>query len=130
MSPMALRRTTSRLFICGRVEGSKAIFVVVIRTASRLLCAWPRARNDFGGGVILWIADNDDTSSAGLDFIALWNALSGVVRALGMKVRSDFADDGAYVFLWKDYDRVYIGERRQNFSAFFGGHYRTALALQ
>ena len=101
---------------------------IAIRTASRF--SRPEARNNLGGRVILGIADDNDSAPAGFDLVALGDALRRVVAALGMKVRTDFANDGAHVFLWKDYYRVNIRQRRQNFRAFFGRHHWPPFTLQ
>ena len=82
------------------------------------------------GGVILWITHDDDAASTGFDYIVLGDALCRVVGAFGMKIRMDFANDGAHVFFWEYYDGVHIRQRRQNFRAFIGGHYGPPFALQ
>src|ERR1019366_8277080 len=109
MSPMALRRTTSRLSNRGVPVGREkesVIFVAVglvaariaIHTISRFSRPQPRARmNDLGGRVILGITHDDDAASTGFDLVALGDALRRVVGALGMKIGTDFADDGAHV---------------------------------
>ena len=73
--------------------------------------------------MIFWITDDDDAASTGFDHIALGDAFHRVVGALGMKIRTNFANDGAHVFFWKHYDSVHIRQRRQNFRAFFGWHH-------
>jgi len=80
--------------------------------------------------VILGIAHDDNTPSTGFDFGALGDTLRRVVRALGVKVRTDFANDGAHISFGKDYNRVHVLERRQNFRAFLGRHYGPPLTLQ
>ena len=80
--------------------------------------------------MILGIAHDDDTASTGFDFVALGDTLRRVVRALGMKVRTDFANDGAHIFFGKDYDGVHIRQRRQNFRAFFGRHHGPPFTFQ
>ena len=82
------------------------------------------------GGVILWITHDDDAASTSFDDIVLGDALCRVVGAFGMKIRMDLANDGAHVFFWEYYDGVHIRQRRQNFRAFFGGHYGPPFALQ
>ena len=47
-----------------------------------------------------------------------------------MKIGTDFANDGAHVFFRENYDGVHIGQRRQNFRAFFGRHHGAPLALE
>jgi len=86
--------------------------------------------NDLAGRVILRITHNDDAASTGFDLVALGDALHRVVRALGMKIGTDFANDGAHVRFWKDYDDVHIGQRRQNFRAFFRWHHGPPFTLQ
>src|ERR1700674_1837934 len=98
MSPMALRRTMSRLSnrgVPGRREKES-----VILTPSRFSPLRPRARartNDLGGRVILGITHDDHSASTGFDLVALGDALHRVVRALCMKIRTYFADDCAHV---------------------------------
>ena len=80
--------------------------------------------------MILGIADDDDAASAGFDFIALRDGLGRVVRALGVKIGANLADDGANVFLWEYNDGVYVSQRRENFGAFIGGHDRASFPFQ
>jgi hypothetical protein len=80
--------------------------------------------------MIFWITDDDDAASTSFDYIALGDALCRVVSALGMKIRTNFANDGAHVFFWKDYNSVHIRQRRQNFRAFFGRHNGPPFTLQ
>src|ERR1019366_8810481 len=99
MSPMALRRTTSRLSNRGVPAAREREKESVIRTASRFSRPQPRARmNDLGGRVILGITHDDNSAATGFDLVALGDALRRVVGAFGMKVRTDFANDGAHVF--------------------------------
>ena len=74
------------------------------------------------GRVIFGITHDDDAASTGFDYIVLGDTLRRVVGAFGMKIRTDFANDGAHVFFWKDNDGVHIRQRRQNFRALFGRH--------
>jgi hypothetical protein len=80
--------------------------------------------------VILGITHDDNPASAGFYLVALGDGLYRVVRALGMKVRAYFADDGAHILFWKNYDGVHIRQRRQNLRAFFGRRHWPAFALQ
>lgn len=80
--------------------------------------------------MVLGIADNHDTTSAGFDFVALRDAFGSVVGALGLEIRADFADDGADVFLGKDDNSIDVGEGGENFRAFGFRHDRTAFAFQ
>ena len=80
--------------------------------------------------MILGIAHNDDAAPARLHFVALGDSLGGVVRTLGMKIRMDFANNGAHIFFWKDYNRIHIRERRQNFGPFFSRHHGPSFAFQ
>src|SRR6202041_1915522 len=140
---MALSRTISRLFNRGVTEVWEERPVVPIvwpiikpatlaahRVASRFLRFPTRTRNNPAGRVILGITDNHDSPSAAFNLIALRNALHRIVRPLGMEIRTDFADEGAHVILWENYDRIHIRQRRQNFRTFFGRDYPPALALQ
>src|ERR1700675_1630685 len=96
MSPMALRRTMSRL--SNRGGPSPGEKESVISTASRLSRSQPRARtDDLSRRVILGITHDDNPASIGFDLIALGDALHRVVGALGMKVRADFANDSAHI---------------------------------
>ena len=102
-------------------------------TPSRFSRSHPRARtraNDLGGRVILGITHDDHPASTGFDLIALGDALHRVVGTLGMKIGTDFADDSAHVFFWKNYDGVHVRQRSENFRAFFGGHHWPPFALQ
>src|SRR5271157_3121606 len=142
MSPMALRRTMSRLSNRGVPAGREKESVIpvanrpvatrtAIRTASRLSRPQPRVRtNDLGGRVILGITHDDHSASTGFDLVALGDALRRVVGALDMKIGTDFANDGAHVLFRKDYDGVHIRQRRQNFRAFFGRHHWPPFTLQ
>jgi hypothetical protein len=121
--------------LAGRGVAGKVVIVMwdVIRDVMRdasLALARARSGNDFGGGVILGIADDDDAASAGFDFIALGDALGRIVGALGVKIGANLANECAHIFFWKDYDCVHVGERCQNFGALLGWHYRTAFTLQ
>src|ERR1035437_2248870 len=109
MSPMALRRTTSRGANGGALAGREKEPVIkepvilvaalaAIRAASRFSRPPPRARarmNDLAGRVILRITHNDDAASTGFDLVALGDALHRVVGALGMKIGANFGEQGA-----------------------------------
>src|SRR5271156_1256387 len=134
MSPMALRRTISRLSTRGAsaVKMESVILVATraaIPTASRFSRPQPRADN-LCSRVILWITDNHDSPSTGFDLVALGDTLHRVVGALGVKVRTDFANNCAHVLFRKNNDSVHVGQRRQYFRAFFCRHDGTPLALQ
>src|SRR5208337_1126941 len=134
MSPMALRRTISRLLNRGVTAGGKTELVILaaaplvyphhpvsdpprpIRAGSRFWRPQPRVDN-LRGGVIFWITNDDDAAATGFDYIVLGDALRRVVGAFGMKIRTDLANDGAHVFFWEDNDGVHIRQRRQNFRA-------------
>src|SRR5882762_3217697 len=110
MSPMALRRTTSRLSNRGTPVESERESVIL--TPSRFSRSHPRARtNDLGGRVILGITHDDHPASTGFDLVALGDTLHRVIRAFGMKVRTDFANNRAHVLFWKYYDGVHIRQR-------------------
>src|SRR5260370_15064351 len=131
MSPMAPRRTMSRLSNRGAPDAGEKESVIL--TPSRFTRSHPRARtraNDLGGRVILGITHDDHPASTGFDLIALGDALHRVVGTLGMKIGTDFADDSAHVFFWKNYDAVHVLQRSENFSSCFGGHHRPPFALQ
>src|ERR1700694_4101642 len=127
MSPMALRRTMSRLSNRGAPDAGEKESVIL--TPSRFSRSHPRA-NDLGGRVILGITHDDHPASTGFDLIALGDALHRVVRALGMKIGTDFADESAHILFRKNYDGVHICQRCQNFRPFFGRDYRPPFALQ
>src|ERR1700687_6476667 len=98
MSPMALRRTMSRL--SNREAPDALEKESVILTPSRFSQPHPRARtrtNDFGGRVILGITHDDHSASTGFDLVALGDALHRVIRAFGMQVRTDFANHRAHI---------------------------------
>jgi hypothetical protein len=80
--------------------------------------------------MILGIAYDYDSPSAGFDFAPLGNAFFGVIGALGVKIRADFADDRAHVFFREDHNGVDVGQRSENFCALFGRHHGTAFAFQ
>ena len=87
----------------------------LVRVASRSRLQ-PRTRiNDLGGRVILGIADDDDSTSAGFDLVALRNALHRVVRSLGMKIGTNFANDGAHILFRENDDRVHVRQRTREF---------------
>src|SRR5271154_4300146 len=113
MSPMALRRTMSRLSNRGVVaEREKELVILLclrravpaaIRASSRFLGPQPRAgAYDFGGRVIFRITHDHDSASAGFNLVALGDAFHRVVGALGMKIGTDFANEGAHVRFRKD----------------------------
>ena len=79
--------------------------------------------------MIFGIADDNDATSAGLDLGVFGNAHGSVVRSLGMKVGTNFANERAHVFLGEYDDRIDIGERGKNFGALFGGHERASRAF-
>src|ERR1700687_5622536 len=98
MSPMALRRTMSRLSNRGMPPESEKESVIL--TPSRFSRPYPRARtraNDLGGRGILGITHDDHAASTGFDLVALGDALHRVIRAFGMKVRTDFANHRAHI---------------------------------
>ena len=80
--------------------------------------------------MILGIADDYDAASAGFDFVALGDAVGGVVGAFGVKIGTDLADDGADVFFGENDDGIYVGQRRQNFRAFFGEYDGASFTFQ
>src|SRR4029077_10784196 len=132
MSPMALRRTMSRLENRGvSAAGEKESVILTPSDPSRFSRPQPRAQtNDLGGRVILGITHDDDPASTGFDLVALGDGLHRVVGAFGMKIRTDFADDRAHILFRKDYDGVHIRQRRQNLRALFGRNYWPPFALQ
>src|SRR5216684_848104 len=109
MSPMALRRTMSRLSNRGVPGAGEEEWVILvanrpvavstaIRIASRFSRPQPRpGANDLGGRVILGITHDDHPASTGFDLIALGDTLYRVVGALRMKIRTYFADDRAHI---------------------------------
>ncbi len=66
--------------------------------------------DDICGGMIFWITDDDDAAPTSFDYIALGDAFHRVVGALGMKIRMDFANDGAHIFFGKDDNGVHISQ--------------------
>jgi hypothetical protein len=80
--------------------------------------------------MVFGITHNFHSSPAGQHFIALGNGPDGVVCAFGVNVRANFLDERAYIQLGKDHNRVYVGQRSQNFGALLCRHQRTALAFQ
>ena len=80
--------------------------------------------------MIFGIPHDDDAASTGFDFDALRDALYGIVGALGMKIGTDFANQGAHVCFWKDYNGIDVGESRENFCAFFRRHDGAAFTFQ
>ena len=80
--------------------------------------------------MILGIADDHDAASASFDLLTLRDAFGGVVGALGVKVRMNFADQGADIGFRKDYNRIDICESGQDLRTFFSGDYGTAFAFQ
>src|SRR4029077_20728682 len=96
MSPMALRRTMSRLSNRGAPDAGEK--ESVIQTPSRFSRPPPRAQtNDLSGRVILGITHDDHSASTGFDLVALGDGLHRVVGALGMKIRTYFANDRAHI---------------------------------
>jgi len=80
--------------------------------------------------VVFWIADDGDTSAAGNNHVALRHILLCIVSAFGVDVRPQQAYKLRYIQRVKNYDRVNIAERRQNFRTFITGNPRPAFALQ
>src|ERR1017187_2141303 len=137
MSPMALRRTMSRLsnrgVPTGRAKDPVMLVAarIAIRTAPRFSRLQPRARtNDLGSRVILGIPHNGNSASTGFDLVTLGDALRRVVGALGVKVGADFANEGAHILFWKNNNGVHIRQRSQNFRAFFRRHHGPPFTLQ
>src|SRR5208282_4626235 len=110
MSPMALRRTMSRLsnrgvpagrendsvilvvaqLVAAQLVATRLVGATAIRAASRFFRLQSRTRtNNLAGRVILRITYDDNPASAGFDFVALGYALRRVVSALGMKIRTN-----------------------------------------
>ena len=130
-----MSRLSNRGVPAVRAKESVIYFVaarlVATRAVSRFSRPQPRVRmNDLGGRVIFGIADDRDSASTGLDLLALGHALHRVIRALGMKIRTNFANDRAHVVFWKNHDGIHIRQRRQNLRAFFGRHHGTPFTLQ
>src|SRR5207302_393498 len=63
------------------------------------------------------------------DYVALGHRFRRVISSLGMKIRFEFADEGAHVWLGKDYHRIHVAERCQNLGALFRRNARTSLAF-
>ena len=80
--------------------------------------------------MILRVANDHDSPSAGFDLIALGNTLHRVVGPFGMKIRTDFANNSAHILFRKNDDGIYIRQRRENLRAFFGRHHRSPFTLQ
>jgi hypothetical protein len=59
--------------------------------------------------MILRVADDDDSASTGFNFVPLRDAFLGIVRALGMKIGMNVANNISNVLLGKDDDCVNIG---------------------
>src|SRR5437879_7361878 len=86
------------------------------------------ATYDLSGRMILGVTDDDDSASAGFDFVSLGDTFFGVVGALGMKIGMDFADYCAHIFFREDHYGIDVRQRSQNFRALFGGHHGTAFS--
>lgn len=86
--------------------------------------------NDLGSRVILGITHDDDATSTCFDFAALGDCLRRVVGTFGMKVWTNFSNNGAYVRFRKDHNGVNVGQRCQNFRALVGWHDGPPFALQ
>ena len=80
--------------------------------------------------MILGIADDHDSASTSLNLVALGDALWRVVRTFGVKIGTEFANQSPHIGFGKDYDRIHVGQRGQNFRAFIGWHYGPPLTLQ
>ena len=102
----------------------------LLRRGIKISSATSRDADDLAGGVIFGIADDLDAAAIFRNRIALGNGVRGVVRALGLNVGANLADDRAHIELGKDHDRIHVRERGDNFGAFFRGHDGTAFALQ
>jgi len=102
---------------------------VAIRGASQFSRPQPRT-NDFGSRVILGITHDHNAPSTGFNLVALGYGLRRVVGALGMKIRTNFTNDGTHVPFRKNHDGVNVRERRQYLRAFGSGHHGPPLTLQ
>jgi hypothetical protein len=80
--------------------------------------------------MVFGIADDRNASAAGEDYVPLGHSLCRIVRALGMNVRADQADQFANVGCIEDDHRIYIGKRGQNFRAFVLGDMRASAPFQ
>ena len=80
--------------------------------------------------MVLGIAYNRSSPATGFYFVALGDALGGVIGALGMEVGTNLSDDGAHVVLGKDHNCVNVGESREYFRALLGWHKRTPCTLE
>src|ERR1700674_3438037 len=83
----------------------------------------------FGGGVVLGIADDFDATAVGQYLIALRHILAGVVSSLHLDVRLDLANQGANIGLIEDHDGVDAFESGDDFSALQLRHGRTSGAF-
>src|ERR1700676_4747802 len=117
---MALRRTMRRLAkfeapVCGEASASIISATCPVEAHATTCCSRcarlnPRSPADeVCSRMILGIADNDDSASAGFNFVPLGNTFLGVVGTLGMKIRMNFANNSSYILFRKDNDRVNIG---------------------
>jgi len=85
---------------------------------------------DFGGRVILGIANDNDSASKSFDCVALRYVGHGVVGTFGVKVGADFANDGAHVDFRENNHGIHVCQGCEDFGAFFGRHNGPAFALQ
>src|SRR5260370_6049535 len=111
MSPIALMRVTRIRFHWG----------------------WARKRlfsQNLGAGVIFWIANNFHASAAFNDHVAFRDSFRSVIRALGVDIGTNLADQRTHIRLRKNYHRIHIAERCQKFSSLCFRSMRTAFALQ
>ena len=80
--------------------------------------------------MVFGIANDDDAAAAGFDIITLGDAFGSVIGAFGVKIGTDFADDGADIFFGKDDNGIDIGEGSKDFGTLAFRHHGTALAFQ
>src|SRR3974390_3359579 len=80
--------------------------------------------------MVLGVADNLHTSAVRPHFVAFGHAVAGVVGALGLHVRMDFAYQRPHVRLIENYYGVHVGQSGNDLGALGLRHHRTPLALQ
>src|SRR5579862_282859 len=135
MSPMEPSRTMSRRSrpcptsctsaSCRRISPACSASAMVASCISLL-----HGTQHVAAGMVFGIADYFHSSPALHHYVALGHALGGVIGALGLDLRADFAHQSPHVGLGKDHHRIHILEGGDDFGALLFRHEGAALALQ
>lgn len=80
--------------------------------------------------MVLGVAYDFDAASVAGNSVALGDGVWRVVSAFGLHIGTNFLDYGSHVRLGKDYYRIHVGERGNDFCALVVGHDGAAFAFE